>query len=146
MNVTGVDVAPDQIERAQTGAAGAPNLRFMVLDAAKLPFDDTSFDIVLSSGVTHHIRAWPDVLGEIGRVMKHGGYFVFWDIVYAGWAAELGESRLGRVLAGRYGFPTLEGIESFVQRHQLREVFSTEPGTRLLPLSQYQAVYQKSKA
>jgi len=141
MNVTGVDVAPDQIGRAQMGAADAPNLRFMVLDAEELPFDDGSFDIVLSSGVMHHIRTWRDVLEEIGRVMKHGGYFVFWDIVYARWVAELGESRLGRMLAGRYGFPTLEGAESFVRRNHLREVFSTESVMTLSPFSQYEAVY-----
>jgi SAM-dependent methyltransferase len=143
MDVTGVDVAPDQIERARKDAAGMPNLQFVVLDATTLPFDDASFDIVLSSGVMHHVREWRDAFEEIARVMKASGHFVYLDVVYAGWAAGLGESRLGRMLAGRYGFPTLEGIESFRQRHGLREVYSTKPRIGLLPMGQYQAVYQK---
>ena len=143
MDVTGVDVASDQIERARMDAADMPNLRFIVLDATTLPFDDASFDIVLSSGVMHHIREWPDALEEIARVMKAGGHFIYWDVVYAGWAAGLGESSLGRTLAGRYGFPTLEGIESFKQRHGLRELYSNRQRIGLVPLRQYQAVYQK---
>jgi SAM-dependent methyltransferase len=143
MDVTGADVAPDQIERAQKDAEYMPNLRFMVLDATELPFDDASFNIVLSSGVMHHIREWPDAIEEIARVLRPGGYFVYWDIIYAGWAAGWGESRLGRRLAKAYGFPTLEGIESFKQRHGLRGLYAANPGTMLLPIRQYEAVYQK---
>ena len=120
-----------------------PNLRFMVMDATRLPFDDSSFHIVLSSGVMHHVREWADALEEIARVMKAGGYFFYWDVIYAGWAAAIGESGPGRVLAGRYGFPTLEGIESFKQRHGLREIYSTQPLLGLLPIHLYRAVYQK---
>jgi ubiquinone/menaquinone biosynthesis C-methylase UbiE len=144
MDVTGIDVAADQIVRAQVDTEDTPNLRFMVLDATRLPFDDASFDIVLSSGVMHHIREWPDAFEEIARVLKTGGYFVYWDIVYAKWTAGLGESRLGRMMASRYGFPTLEGIESFRQHHGLQEIYSTKPNIRIVPIRQYQAVYLKS--
>ena len=145
MDVTGVDVAPDQIERARQDAEGMPNLRFVVMDATTLPFDDASFDVVLSSGVMHHIREWPDAFEEIARVTKPAGHFVYWDIVYANWAARLGESRLGRMLASRYGFPTMEGIESFKRRHGLQELYSTKPHFRLLPIRQYEAVYRKER-
>ncbi|MCK4247972.1 MAG: class I SAM-dependent methyltransferase, partial [Methanomicrobia archaeon] len=54
LNVTGVDVDPEQIEFAKKNT-NVSNLRFLVADAAHLAFEDNSFDIVLSFGVMHHI-------------------------------------------------------------------------------------------
>src|SRR5262249_27123723 len=46
LNVTGVDIAPNLIRRAQARAkAEGLNARFMEGDAEALPFEDASFDV-----------------------------------------------------------------------------------------------------
>ncbi len=143
LNVTGVDVDPDQIAHAQQKTKGGAKLRFMALDATELPFEDAEFDVVLSSGVMHHIREWPKAFEEIDRVLKPGGHFVYWDIVYSDWAARLGESGLGQKLAKRYGFPRQKCIEDFALGHGLKELYAQKPGATLLPIRRFEAVYRK---
>jgi SAM-dependent methyltransferase len=49
INVTGVDIAPNQIRRAQARAkAEGLTARFMEGDAEALPFENASFDVVIS--------------------------------------------------------------------------------------------------
>src|SRR6201982_4296934 len=49
VNATGVDIAPNLVQRAQARAkAEALNTRFMEGDAEALPFEDASFDVVTS--------------------------------------------------------------------------------------------------
>ena len=47
--------------------------RVIQADAAKLPFEDKSFDCVYSYGVLHHIPDLETALAEIHRVLKPGG-------------------------------------------------------------------------
>lgn len=76
VEVVGVDLAPTMIELARDHAARSPardRLHFQVADAAALPFDDASFDVVLSSGSIKH---WPDPMAgvrEMFRVLVPGG-------------------------------------------------------------------------
>jgi ubiquinone/menaquinone biosynthesis C-methylase UbiE len=87
--VTGIDVDPDEIARARatvraaatdavTRAAAEPV--FLVADAAHMPFEDGSFDLVTSTFSMHH---WPDPvagLGEVRRVLVPGGRALIWDL------------------------------------------------------------------
>lgn len=79
LDATGIDIDPEQVELAGE-AAGAANLRFQQADATSLPFEDRSFDIVLSFMATHHIVGVDAAFGEIARVLRPGGYFVYSDI------------------------------------------------------------------
>jgi len=82
LRLTGVDVDAPMIERARRKARRAGvSPSFVVADAAKLPFEDGSFDLVVSSFAVHH---WPDPhagLAEMRRVLKPGGRAIIWDIV-----------------------------------------------------------------
>ena len=74
--VTASDLAPVNLERAARRAeAEGLELRYEVADAQKLPFEDDSFDVVLSSfGVMYapdHERAAAELL----RVCRPGGRF-----------------------------------------------------------------------
>jgi ubiquinone/menaquinone biosynthesis C-methylase UbiE len=80
--VTGIDIDPEQIKIARDGDEGIPHLKYLEVDSTELPFDDDSFDVVLSFGVLHHIPNWDDALEEIKRVLRKGGYFIYADIVY----------------------------------------------------------------
>jgi ubiquinone/menaquinone biosynthesis C-methylase UbiE len=50
-------------------------------DATALPFDDASFDVVLSWIMLHHTVAWEDALAEAVRVLRPGGRIVGYDLV-----------------------------------------------------------------
>ncbi len=53
------------------------SLRYVALNAYKLPFKDESFDFVLSVRLAHHIRYLDLMVKEVGRILKPGGYFIF---------------------------------------------------------------------
>lgn len=76
-DITCLDYSPDMMERAKRRAEsrGLGNIRFMQGDVGKLPFEDGSFDLVLSLNGFH---AFPDkeaAYSEIFRVLKAGGIF-----------------------------------------------------------------------
>jgi SAM-dependent methyltransferase len=46
-------------------------------DAERLPFEDSSFDLVLGHAVLHHIPDLPTAFGELARVLAPGGTLLF---------------------------------------------------------------------
>ncbi|MDQ1712431.1 MAG: hypothetical protein QOE45_1881 [Frankiaceae bacterium] len=70
--VAGADLSAGMLANAR--AAGAAPLA--QADAARLPFADRAFDVVVARGVLHHL---PDVVGALGewrRVLRPGGAVV----------------------------------------------------------------------
>lgn len=54
-----------------------PQITFLQANAEQLPFENDSFDVVVSNFVVHHL-ARPDVVfREVSRVLKPGGCFAF---------------------------------------------------------------------
>lgn len=115
VRVTGVDVAPDMVERASKLAARsgvADRVAFGVGDVAALPFGDASFDAVVSTLSAHH---WPDPaagLAEIYRVLRPGG--VAWIYDLADWITGL--ERHGPGLAELSSDSPFNGDGAFTQR------------------------------
>ena len=64
----------------------ADQIEFKQADVRKLPFEDSSFDIIVSSGALHHIsHEMPDhekAINEMVRVLKPGGKIVLWDTTH----------------------------------------------------------------
>lgn len=112
LNVTGVDVDPEQIQLAQENIDDIPNVHFLEADATNLPFQDNDFDIVLSFGVMHHISNWLDALREIKRVLKPQGYFIYADIIFTELIA-----KFGRSFKHSYGVTTMHDLDSFIQEN-----------------------------
>ena len=50
-------------------------------DATALPFDDASFDAVVSWIMLHHTVVWEKALAEAVRVLRPGGRLVAYDLV-----------------------------------------------------------------
>ncbi len=73
--VYGIDMEPTQVELCRELAAelDVANAAFKVADAAHLPFDDGSFDVVNCCDVLAYIPDTPAVLAEVRRVLKPGG-------------------------------------------------------------------------
>lgn len=83
-NVTGVDIAPNVIQRAQARArAEGLDARFLEADAEDLPFEDASFEIVASL-IGAMFAPRPELVArELLRVCSPGGV-----IAMANWTAE----------------------------------------------------------
>lgn len=120
LNVTGIDVDPEQIQLAQDSVGDMPNVRFLGVDATNLPFQDSDFDIVLSFGVMHHISNWLDALGEIRRVLKPEGYFIYADLVYPELMA-----KLGRSFKHSYGVATMHELNSFIRENNFSTIHTS---------------------
>lgn len=72
--VTGVDVSMDTIQHASERYGGLENLEFRQADCSALPFEDDSFDRVVSFETLEHLEPQDDMLREFRRVLKPGGF------------------------------------------------------------------------
>jgi ubiquinone/menaquinone biosynthesis C-methylase UbiE len=75
IQITGVDLSRKLIHmaRANASTAGlADRLNFQPGNAAALDFEDSSFDMVISTGMLHSLKEPAKVLREIYRVLKKG--------------------------------------------------------------------------
>lgn len=68
-SVTGADISESTISHARKNYK-AENLSFIEADAAKLPFDNNSFDVVVSFETIEHVKGQVRVMEEICRVCK----------------------------------------------------------------------------
>ncbi len=81
-SVTGIDMTPEMLEKSRAAAAqmGLGNVTFMEADAERLPFEDASFDVVISNGVIDLIPDKNAVFSEIFRVLVPGGRIQVADV------------------------------------------------------------------
>jgi arsenite methyltransferase len=140
----GVDIW-SQIDQAQNNAAAtrhnaelegvADRIEIRDADIRKLPFDDASFDVVVSSLVIHNISEKTErerALSEIRRVLKPGGRFAVIDIQhdYAPWLAANGfviEEKWMNVL---FALPTRAVVARFSVYPERSEGSSEQPSER----------------
>lgn len=76
--VVGADISTRSIAEAEArvtlhDTSGRAELALLDEGQVRLPFEDGSFDLVVSSGVLHHIENVEDVLNELNRVLAPGG-------------------------------------------------------------------------
>lgn len=74
--VVGVDREDAQLETARrlAGEHGIKNVHFRRGDAARLDFPDGEFDAAFGRFLLEHVASPPDVIREIARVVKPGGW------------------------------------------------------------------------
>ena len=53
---------------------GNPKIKFLIADVSNLPFEDSTFDRIISTCVFHHLSDPARGLEEIRRVVRIGGY------------------------------------------------------------------------
>lgn len=116
LNVLGTDVDPEQIEIARQLQAESKQLRFSVEDAARLSFEESSFDLVLSQFVFHHMSNWREVVGETARVLRPGGYFMWLDVAF-----KKTTKRIISPFMKNFGIYTIEEAQAAFEQHGLVE-------------------------
>lgn len=116
MNVRGADFDPDQIELARRINPENERLQFSVEDAANLTFRSFSFDMVVSQNVFHHIHDWKTAISEVRRVLKPGGFFIWYDLTFSAFTKKI----MKPVFEG-HGLYTLEEIKAAFHEEKFAE-------------------------
>lgn len=82
-----VDLSEENLQKAYLYAMAesvAEFIEFHLLDAARMGFDDNSFDLVVMVNTLHHLKDFKKTAGEISRVLTPGGIFVVADLTEEG--------------------------------------------------------------
>jgi phosphoethanolamine N-methyltransferase len=116
--VVGIDLELPLVERAQRAAIAhglQDQCTFRAVEAGRLPFDDRSFDIVISSGAFTQIADKSGILSESLRVLRPGGQLRCYD-----WLKPTGEysddMRYWFELEGiSYGLETLDDYTQHIR-------------------------------
>jgi ubiquinone/menaquinone biosynthesis C-methylase UbiE len=123
LTLTGVDLSPDMVTAANRNLRrSGDRASVRVGDAARLPFEDGSFDLVVSSLSTHH---WDDPAAaalELNRVLRPGGRILIYDFpfapfdVLAGPAAAVPNGQKAQRTPFRTGIPLLRCVRFEMSR------------------------------
>lgn len=79
MTATDFDESMVQAARSRLSSFG-DRAEVRQADATALPFEDESFDLVLSFIMLHHVVRWEQAVGELVRVLRPGGRVVGYDL------------------------------------------------------------------
>lgn len=79
--VVGLDIVEKALEenRKKAGQNGLSNLKFVCYDGVDFPFDDSTFDVVITRYALHHFPTILHTFAEISRVLTKNGLFFLSD-------------------------------------------------------------------
>jgi len=124
---TGIDLSNEYI-RTATKLSELVNLNdkttFIQGDATELPFNDKTFDVVWTQHVQMNIPNKKKFYSEINRVLKTGGYFLFYDILRKG-NSEVNYPMPWASLADQSFLFKAEEMDSFLNEFELTKKQST---------------------
>jgi ubiquinone/menaquinone biosynthesis C-methylase UbiE len=81
--VCGVDLTREMVERARENLASAGVINYEVrnIDSGIIPYDNDSFDVVISNGVINLCPEKLPCFKELYRILRPGGRIQFVDVV-----------------------------------------------------------------
>lgn len=75
-SVTGVDLDEQTITHATKRYGNLENLGFQVADCTELPFEDDSFDVIVSFETLEHLASQETLMSEFRRVLSPAGFLL----------------------------------------------------------------------
>lgn len=81
-NITAINISKKQLETAKQIAPGS---HYLVMDGARLDFEDSSFDTVLCIEAVFHFDNRERFIREAMRVLRPGGFLLLTDILLTEW-------------------------------------------------------------
>jgi len=115
VNVTGVDIAPNLVQRAQARArAEGLNAHFVEGDAEMLPFEDASFDVVVSLFGAMFAPRPEFVARELLRVCNPGGTIAMGNWTPEGFIGQMFKTFARFIAPSGMPAPVLWGDENVV--------------------------------
>jgi SAM-dependent methyltransferase len=95
-SVTGIDMTSEMVVKARGSAAamGVSHVTIVEGSAEQLPFEDASFDVVISNGVIDLIPDKDAVFSEITRVLRPGGRIQLADVTIQRPVSEEGQRNI----------------------------------------------------
>ena len=79
-HLTGVDASEGMVGSARTPTVSSDRIRFHHAGAERLPFGDSTFDLVVSTVSFHHWADQRQGIAEVARVLSPGGTFLLADL------------------------------------------------------------------
>ncbi len=134
----GVDVSPDLIrigEREIAQAGLRDRIQLQVAPATRLPFEDGSFDVVVTSHVLKHLddEALLTSFREVVRVLRPGGRFLLWEFEKSARSALLFWSARVSGLPPAFQLRTVAEFSRALRLTGFHHVVRVETGVFLLP-------------
>lgn len=76
LRIVALDISPDMLQKIKD-----PGITVCNSSAESIPYDNNSFDVVVSRQCLHYVQNLDDVINEIRRVLKPKGIFVLSQII-----------------------------------------------------------------
>lgn len=76
-NYVGTEYIPGGVESGKIIWGGIGGSDILCMDLQNIPFEDKSFDVVISEEVMEHVEDYNKALDEVYRVLKPGGIYIF---------------------------------------------------------------------
>jgi ubiquinone/menaquinone biosynthesis C-methylase UbiE len=84
LRLDGIDLSADMVTAATRNLAPfGERAQVRVGDATGLPYEDDSFDLIVSSLSLHHWDHPDQAAPELARVLRPGGQIIFYDFAFA---------------------------------------------------------------